>query len=239
MESGRAVTSPTSSVEATTTTTALVDTFLSGRNPHTLAAYRHDLHDFARFVGTDALDAAIALLLRHGRGPANAVALAYKNHLIGRELSAATMNRRLAALRNLVALARNVGMIPWELAITSQKVHTPRDTPGPGRWEVAAVLAMLEERATPKAIRDHAIICLLYDLALQRAEVVSLDREHVDLGAGTLTIPHEDRIGREPIALPKPMKDALRAWLSVRGDLPGPLFTKCDRGEKGDGRLTA
>ena len=40
---------------------SLVDSFLSGRTPRTIAAYRADLQDFARSVGAEDLDAAARL----------------------------------------------------------------------------------------------------------------------------------------------------------------------------------
>lgn len=237
MEATHVSTSSASPAGTVTTTTALVETFLSDRNPHTLAAFRHDLQDFARFVGVDTLAAGAGLLLAHGYEAANGLTLAYKTHLIGRELSAATVNRRLGTLRNLIAFAKTAGIVSWKLTVANQKVHAPGNTPGPGRCEVEAVLTMIEERGTPIASRDRAIIRLLYDLALRRAEIVALDREHLDLEAGTLTIlGHGDSAG-EPIALPKPTKDALSAWLAVRGDRPGPLFSNFAHGREGEGRL--
>ena len=84
----------------------LVAAFLSGRNERTLRAYRQDLEDFRAFMNAETPEDAARLLLSRGHGEANAVALAYKNDLMERKLSAATVNRRLAALRSLVRLAR-------------------------------------------------------------------------------------------------------------------------------------
>ena len=82
--------------------------FLAGRNPRTLRAYASDLADFARFVHARDASAAVELLLSGGAGRANAMALAYKADLVGRELAAATIARRLAALRSMVKLARQM-----------------------------------------------------------------------------------------------------------------------------------
>src|SRR5437868_321303 len=84
---------------------ALVASFLAGRNRRTLEAYRRDLENFCRFLGVEGIDAAAQTLLAFPRGEANAVALAYRTHLVERGLQAATINRRLAALRSLVKLA--------------------------------------------------------------------------------------------------------------------------------------
>src|SRR4030081_1427694 len=88
---------PTSALTAT----QLLAAFLAGRGRETLRSYRQDLADFAAFVGADSLEAAAARLLGHGHGEANLLALSYRAHLMGRDLAAATVNHRLAALRSL------------------------------------------------------------------------------------------------------------------------------------------
>jgi len=126
-------------------------------------------------------------------------------------------------------VARTRGIVAWELVVANQTIRAPRDTPFPSGREVAAVLTLLERRGTPRATRDRAIIRLHYDMALQRAEVVSLDRDHLDLDDGTLALPGREHVGREPVALPPMTKEALGAWLAVRGDGAGPLFTNLER----------
>ncbi len=215
----------------------LVDTFLAGRNPRTLTAYRADLADFARFVTAATVADAACLLLARGQGTANVLALAYRNRLIERGLAAATVNRRLAALRSLVALARTAGMVPWSLDVAGLRTEPYRDTRGPGVATVQRMFVHLGGRRDAKGIRDAAILALLADLALRRAEVVSLDLEHVDLAAGTVSILGKGRTGRMSLSLPEPTKAALAAWVAVRGDRSGPLFVNCDRAGKGE-RLT-
>ena len=70
------------------------------------AAYRADLEDFRASVGVANIGEAAGQLLSVSHGEANAAALAYKAHLVDRGLQAATINRRLAALRSLVKLAK-------------------------------------------------------------------------------------------------------------------------------------
>jgi integrase/recombinase XerC len=89
----------------------LLRAFLSGRSAETLRAYRRDVQDFAAFASVPGTAAAAQLLLAGGHGQANAAVLAYRAHLLGRTLSPATINRRLAAERSLVALARTLGML--------------------------------------------------------------------------------------------------------------------------------
>ncbi len=99
------------------------------------------------------------------------------------------------------------------------------------------MLAELDKRGTPKAKRDKAAIRLLYDLGLRRGEVVGLDVGDVDLEVGTLAVLGKGRSEKTRLTLPPETQAALREWLSVRGDPPGPLFPNFDRARKGR-RLT-
>lgn len=215
----------------------LVEAFLAGRNARTLEAYGRDLEDFRVFVGAVTVDEAAGELLGRGHGEANALALAYKSHLVNRKLAAATVNRRLAALRSLVKLARTLGFVPWTLEVESVKAEAYRDTRGPGRGSVRRMLERLDARLDAKGRRDRALIRLLFDLALRRGEVVSLDVEHVDLEGGTVAVLGKGRTGRVKMTLPAATKAALSGWLEVRGTDAGALFVSLDRASRGH-RLT-
>lgn len=215
-------------------TRALVDAFLAGRSPRTIAAYKQDWADFARFVGAETMDDAAQILLGSGPGAANMAALQYRNHLHERGMAAATINRRLAALRSLVALANTIGMATFALKVPGVKSQPYRDTRGPGDDGFLRMLAVVEGRGDAKGVRDAAILHLLHDLALRRGEVVSLDRVHLDINRGTLAILGKGRTGRDLLTIPATTKQALQAWLSVRGDGQGPLFLNYDRAGKGD-----
>lgn len=214
----------------------LVDAFLGGRNARTLRAYRQDLEDFRAFVAAVDLDDATNQLMGQGQGAANACALGYKASLRDRELSPATINRRLAALRSLVKLARTLGLVGWTLEIGNAKARAYRDTRGPGRAGFLAMLATLDGRHDAKGHRDRAILRLLFDLGLRRAEVVGLDVSDVE--AGTVSVLGKGREDRETLSLPDATAGALGAWLAVHPSGDGPLFTSFDRANKGQGRLT-
>src|SRR5262249_56193714 len=102
----------------------------------------------------------------------------------GRGLARATVNRRLAAIRSLVKLARVLGLVPWALDVEGLRSETYRDTRGPGRQGFRRLLAVLEGRADAKGLRDRALIRLLFDLGLRRAEAVRLDVGDLGLPAG-------------------------------------------------------
>jgi integrase/recombinase XerC len=213
---------------------SLVSAFLEGRTKGTRKAYQHDLQDFMAFVGASSLEEAAKLLLSCDQGQANALALSYRARLLELELASATINRRLAALRSLVKLGRIVGLCSFTLEVESLPAEALRDARGPGRDGVARMLKALEARQDKKAKRDLALLRLLYDLALRRTEVTSLDKEHVDLAQNTLSVLGKGRRSRQLLTLPPRTKDALSAWLRVRGDEPGPLFVALDPNTYGD-----
>jgi integrase/recombinase XerC len=216
---------------------SLVETFLSGRSPRTLEAYRQDLQDFARFMGAETLDEAARLLLAKGRGSANETAHSYRAALLARGLSPSTVNRRLAALRSLVKLSRLFGMVGFTLEVESVKSQGYRDTRGPGREGVRLLLDEISHKKDKKAKRDLALVRLLYDLGLRRGEAVALDMKDLDLKAGAVSILGKGRTEKETLTLPDPTKAALEKWTSARGMEKGPLFLNFDRASKGS-RLT-
>jgi integrase/recombinase XerC len=199
-----------------TTGVELVSSFLRGRNQKTIEAYRKDLEDFRAFLGAKSIDDASKILLSRGPGDANALALAYKTHLIERGLQAATVNRRLAVLRSLVKLARTLGLAVYALSVENMKLSPYRDTRGPGRAGYLAMLDQAKKSKEPKAVRDTAILHLLYDLGLRRGEVVSLDMVDLDLTAGTLSILGKGRTQKEALTLPNETKKALTDRLPLR-----------------------
>ncbi len=183
------------------------------------------------------MDEAAHCLLAWGNGPANELALRYRAYLLERGLSPATINRRLAALRSLVKLARTLGMVMWTLDVPSVRSEAYRDTRGPGKGALRRICRRLRRSESPKAARDYALIRLMYDLALRRGEVAALDLEDADLEAGTLAVIGKGRTEKEKLTLPMATKEALKGWIDFRGPDPGALFVNFDRAGKG-GRLT-
>lgn len=215
----------------------LIGAFYEGKSESTFRAYQTDLEDFRRFVGADSAENAARLLLGRGPGGANALVLSYRADLLEKKLSPATINRRLAALRSLVKLARVLGLVTWALEVPGVRSKAYRDTRGGSRSDFAAALQQLEGRKDAKGKRDSALLRLLHDLGLRRNEAVSLDLEHIDLEAGTVSVMGKARRERELLTLPLETRAALSAWLEVRGNAVGPVFLNLSRNGT-RGRLT-
>ena len=179
---------PVVALDSLSVAARLLAAFLNGRKAGTIRSYRADLRDFRAFLQTSTLEAAVSLLLGRGLGQANALALDYKARLLEHKLAPATINRRLAALRSLVKLARTLGLISWTLEVEGMKSEGYRDTRGPGRAGFQKMLCILDRCQDAKAIRDRAILRCMFDLGLRRAEVVQLDLEDMNRQTGTLAV---------------------------------------------------
>ena len=221
----------------TATGEALLATWFAGKDAATVRAYSRDLADFAQYVGAPNVGAALEGLLALSSGEANGVALQYRGALLASGKAPATVNRRLAALRSAVSLARLLGRITWALDVAGVEGSRYRDTRGPGADGFRALVRTLERRTDAKGRRDLAIVRLLFDMGLRREEVVSLDLAHFDRAARTLAVLGKKRRERERLTIPAPTLDTLEAWLVLRGAAPGPLFHNFDRAGKG-ARLT-
>lgn len=215
----------------------ILDAWLAGRNQRTIRAYRFDLADFARFVGAAGPGQAIEAILSMSHGSANRVALAYRASLMDRGLSSATIARRIAALRSMVRLARQLGRVSWSLDVESPKVTKYRDTTGPGLDGWRAIRATARGATTKQGKRDLALVLLLHDSCLRRGECVGLDLCHVDLGLSRVSIIGKGRTDREWITVSPQASAALAEWMAIRGDHSGPLFCRLDRSSSGVGRL--
>lgn len=96
----------------------LLDRFWTGRTDRTLQAYRSDVDDFARFLGTTPAS-ALARLLTGGPNTAWRVIRDYAMDLRRRGRAAATVERRLNTIRALVRTAHRLGAIEWQLQLPS------------------------------------------------------------------------------------------------------------------------
>src|SRR5439155_20364927 len=123
-----------------------------------IRAYRQDLADFARFAGATTPAEAAQRLLGEGAGPANELAWRYQAELRRRGRAAATVNRRLAALRSLIKLARTLGLVGWSLEVEGLKSEPYRDTRGPGTAGFRRLLEQLASRSDAKGVRDSALL---------------------------------------------------------------------------------
>ena len=126
---------------------ALMSDFFSRRSEKTRVAYVGDLTAFAASTGQPSSLAAVRFLLSLPAGEANGAVLRYRSEMIAAGLSPATVNRRLAAVRSVVKLARTLGLVSWSIEISGESARAYRDTSGPGRSGILRILSFLQARA--------------------------------------------------------------------------------------------
>lgn len=159
-----------------------------GFSDHTIRAYRGDLDDLARFAElTGAEDPATAdlELLRDWlwRGSGNG-------------LAKSTLGRRAAAVRGFTRWMSSVGIAAADagarLKAPRPDQHLPRVLT---RAQIDEILADLADRATagedgpdPIAVRDLAIVELLYASAIRVSELVGLKVTDIDRSRMTIRV---------------------------------------------------
>lgn len=217
---------------------ALVQHAFEGLTPNTLRAYSKGWDDFGVYLGFHDRAQAAMKLIRSNHGQANALVLGYRAHLLERKLQPSTINSRLAAVKSIMDRLRIMGLVTWKIEVKGFKVMSYKDTRGPGREPIAKVVAALEARDDRKALRDVAMIRLLYNVGLRRGEAAALNVEHVEFSKNRIWITGKGHLEREPVTIPEKVKNALMKWL-VKRPIPsdqkgrGPVFVSLDPGSDG------
>ena len=95
-------------------------------------------------------------------------------------------------------------------------------------------MLQIPDRSTIKGIRDYAILRLLWDNALRRNEICSLDVGDFDK-SGRLSILGKGKIQKSLIDLSPATTIAISQWLAAKDNYRSsdPLFTSLDRRSNG------
>jgi integrase/recombinase XerC len=234
------MTSTTSTLRLFQAPFRLVDASVASKAESTRRTYAECFASWAKYLALEDPDPETALqcLISQSPGNANALVLSYQEWLLKQGMAPGTVNLRLAALRSSVKTARRLGLTSLYLECPGVPCESYRDTRGVGAEMIATTLRTLASKQGGKSIRDYAIVRLMASCGLRRAEVCSLDVEHLDCDQGRLMVLGKGKRQRLAMTVPAPTLDALRRWIAVRGSHPGPMFTSLDRAKKGDGRLT-
>ncbi|MEM6973971.1 MAG: tyrosine recombinase [Pseudomonadota bacterium] len=195
-----------------------------GAAANTVAAYARDLSDFSAFAAGEG----------GMMGADRAMIEAYLAGLEASGLSASTRARRLSAIKRFTRFALSEG---WREDDPTARLSGPRPSGRlPGTMTIEAVERMLSvaaERAARarsgsaaerNAIRDHALIELIYATGLRVSEAVGLPREPALSGPETLSV--RGKGGKQRLVmLTPPARAALRRWREA-SDARGPAFCK-------------
>ena len=204
-------------------------------------AYRTDLLDFAASKGA-----------RAGWSGSPEVVIGYLNMLAsarrGREraLRPTTLRRRAASLRGFFRFCYAERLIDKDIAAHLDLPRQPRLLPDVLTVEEVERLLETVSDETPTAIRDRALLELLYACGLRISEAIGLDRDDLDTNEGQVrVIGKGDRERQVPVGemalewLRRYIEEARPGLLAAAGAVAvsrgGPLFVSA-RGDRLDRR---
>jgi site-specific recombinase XerD len=136
----------------------------------TRRSYRHDLEEFGRWLssrGIDLQDVDVRALTDY---------VTELGRARPRKLAPATIRRKLAAVRSFLRFTLGPSKVP-DAALAPRRARRLPDSPKPA--EVEAALAELKGDG-PLALRNRALVELVYSAGLRSAEAVGLDLADVD-----------------------------------------------------------
>ncbi len=201
------------------------------RKETTKRGYRLSLAAFFKYLGFGPDPSPAVVHAFVGQEPHHiALQLAgFRAAMLEAKASPATMNARMSAIRSLLAMCLRLGYSKTNGRdlVKNEKVRAYRDTRGPLAETVDRMLA-LPDRETLKGKRDFAILHLLCDNGLRRAEVWALTVADFDPVEKRLAVLGKGRTDKEWIELPAITTRAVYAYLGAAGHKDGPLFRNCD-----------
>lgn len=184
------------------------------RSEHTVAAYQSDLNQFLMFAAREqsfepeilTVDRIDVYLVR-----------SYLGLLAEQGLARKSMARKLAALRSFFKFLCRQEIL---LINPVQRVASPklgRKLPHFLYWDQVERLLRAPESSNILGARDQVIIELLYGSGLRVSELISLNRENLDLASGLLRV-----LGKGSKERVVPVTNyavrAIRIYLSLRTD---------------------
>ena len=174
-------------------------------SPHTLAAYRTDLEQFANWArrsGVETLDGVDRRLLRR-----------YVAYLGKRGYARRSIGRKTSALRAFFAWAVGREVIETNPAAGLSVPKLDRPLPKVLKAAEAARLCVLPPDDDPVGLRDRAVLELLYGCGLRVSELCGLAIDDVDLTSSAVSVLGKGRKERR-LPLGKAAARAVEAYLS-------------------------
>ena len=153
--------------------------------------------------------------------------------LVERGYAPAMCNKMLCAVRGTLKTAFNLGLMNADQLTRALAVKPVRGSRVPaGRslqsGELRALFGICDPDR-PEGCRNAAVLSLLYAAALRRSEVVELDRDDFEASTGRLRVRGKGNKERL-VYLSNGGLQAVLAWLSYRGEEPGPLVHPVRKG---------
>ncbi len=189
----------------------LTDRFLErlqaarGASEHTVRAYGRDLSDLVGFLAQRGVTEPRSVTPRALR--------AWLGDLNDRELSKATIQRRLSAARTFLKELVLEGLLDANPALGLRQRRSSRHLPGVLSIEEVERILLAPDPTTIQGLRDRAILEVMYSAGTRASETVGLDRGSLDLGRGVARVLGKGRKERL-VAIGRFAVSALNDYLS-------------------------
>jgi len=212
-----------------------IDNFLQHLNterclsPHTFNNYQRDLRTIVAYCDSVGVTDWLSLDAKHVRAW---LASRHRQGIGGRSLA-----RALSALRSFLRFLIREGYLQKNVAQGVQAPKAPRKLPEPlDVDEMTQLLSVTGDVNDPLAVRDTAMLELMYSAGLRLAELVSLDVGQIDLADGSVEVLGKGNKTRL-VPVGRYAREAILAWQRQRAALADegePALFVSQRG----GRLT-
>lgn len=178
-------------------------------SPNTLENYRRDLHQFAAFCREQGLDDWAAVDAHRIRAY---VARRHRSGLGGR-----TLQRELSSIRGLFNYLLREGAVESNPAVGIPAPKAARRLPDALSADQVGHLVSGSGEDSAIALRDRAMMELMYSSGLRLAELVSLNLGDVDRSEGMVRVTGKGAKTRV-VPVGRMALEALDAWERVRGE---------------------
>ena len=149
-----------------------------GASENTIAAYRNDLSQFQTYLSTLNLNGNSTDWCRVNTD----VIVSYVLELKERRYAEASVARKVAAVKSFFQFMQAEGAIPSNPTESLQSPRVGKLLPKPLTvQQIDELLEQPAKRRTPEALRDQAMLELLYATGLRVTELVSLDLESISV----------------------------------------------------------
>ncbi|MBI2589209.1 tyrosine-type recombinase/integrase [Candidatus Saccharibacteria bacterium] len=197
------------------------------RSSKTIENYSHYLTRLSDFAGDIKLKDIDVELIRKWRLWLNRLGTNTSD-----ELSKVTQNYHLIALRSFLRFCAKRGIT----ALAPDKIELARTTRPQVTFLTSEELERLTAQpnvATLNGLRDRAIIELLFSSGLRVSELVSLDKDHINLRRREFMVRGKGQKDR-PIFISAEAADWIQRYLDKRQDNTKPLFIRYSGSKKVD-----
>jgi integrase/recombinase XerD len=177
-----------------------------GYSGNTLAAYRNDLEQFAQAMEEEGISSWEQVN--------QDVIIDYIMSLREREYASSTVARKIAALKSFFHFLAAEEIISDDPTLNLDSPKVKKRLPVTLSYEEVERLLDAPKGSSPKAIRDKALLELLYATGMRVTELVSLDLEDINLASATVRVRQGKGSKERIIPIHSRAVEALREYLA-------------------------